>query len=65
MWYPIWKKKNDLNKKNINIISEIVHNKGDLNIEFQYIKAHTNLKDQHSIGNHTADGLARISINKI
>lgn len=64
-WYPMWKKNKDLNKKNIDIISEIVNNKQNLTIEFQYIKAHTNFDDINSLGNHKADSLAKMSINKI
>jgi len=65
VWYPIWKKNKDSNKKNIEIISEIVESIKGLNVEFQHIYSHTNLKDVHSLGNQSADSLARISINKI
>ena len=65
VWYPIWLKNKDLNKKNINIISEIVNSMKFLDIEFEHIYSHTNLKDKNSVGNHMADQLATKSINKI
>ena len=33
------------------------------NIQFMYIKAHTNNTDIHSIGNYNADKLATIAIS--
>ena len=59
LWYSEWVKKNDFkNKKNIDIIKKIYHLYKKLNIHLEYIKAHTNLQDEHSLGNEIADRLA-------
>jgi len=39
--------------------------KNNANIEFQYIKAHTGLNDEHSIGNDGADKLANLAIGQL
>jgi ribonuclease HI len=59
IWYPNWVKKNDLkNKKNLDILQRIEYLVKQLNISFEYIKAHTEFKDEHSQGNSKADNLA-------
>jgi len=59
LWFPDWLKKDNLkNKKNIDILRKIYSLYKQLNVQFQYIKAHTNLQDEHSIGNQMADNLA-------
>lgn len=59
LWFPDWLKKNNLNKKkNIDILRKIYSLYKKLNVQFQYIKAHTNLQDEHSKGNYIADSLA-------
>ena len=59
IWYPNWVKKNDTkNKKNLDILQRIEYLVKQLNIKFEYIKAHTELKDEHSQGNSKADNLA-------
>lgn len=59
LWFPDWLKKDNLkNKKNIDILRKIYSLYKKLNVQFQYIKAHTNLQDDHSIGNQMADNLA-------
>ena len=58
-----YKKNWDVNIPNKELVKnayEIYKNK--LNIKFIYIKAHTNNKDIHSIGNYNADKLANIAI---
>lgn len=63
LWFPDWLKKNDYkNKKNIDILRKIYVLYKNLNIQFQYIKAHTNLQDEHSLGNNRADYLATICL---
>ena len=63
-WYKMWIQKNNLEKKNINIIKIIYDNIQNLRFEFKYIKAHTNLSDEHSMGNAKADQLATNSLKK-
>ena len=55
--YSRRKKKYRINKKNLQIISKYK------NVKLLYIKAHTGLKDQHSIGNENADTLAGEAID--
>tara|TARA_Y100000768_G_scaffold198226_1_gene148993 strand:- start:6238 stop:6885 length:648 start_codon:yes stop_codon:yes gene_type:complete len=59
-WYPNWCKNNKLEgKKNIELIAKAYKLfKKYKNVNLYYIKAHTNLKDEHSIGNSIADTLA-------
>ena len=63
-WYKMWVKKKNLEKKNIEIIKNIYDNIQNLRFEFKYIKAHTNLSDEHSMGNAKADQLATNSLKK-
>jgi len=59
LWYPDWVKKNKLeNRKNIEILVRIDPMVKKLNVEFQHIRAHTELQDEHSLGNANADRLA-------
>jgi len=59
LWYPDWVHKNKLeNRKNIDILKRIDPVVKQLNVHFEYIKAHTELQDEHSIGNSVADNLA-------
>jgi len=59
LWYPDWVKKNKLeNRKNIDILVRIDPMVKQMNIQFEHIKAHTELQDEHSIGNSVADILA-------
>ena len=59
LWYPNWVKKNKLeNRKNIDILKRIDPMMKQLNVEFQHIRAHTELQDEHSLGNSIADRLA-------
>ena len=63
LWYPDWVKKNKLeNRKNIDILKRIDPMVKQLNVHFEYIKAHTELQDEHSIGNSIADELATICL---
>ena len=59
LWYPDWVNKNKLQgKKNIDILERIHQLTKQVNIKFEYIRAHTNLSDEHSVGNSMADQLA-------
>ena len=59
-WYPYWKeKKIEYKKKNIELIKYIHDCVQNNDIELIHIKAHTNKMDEHSIGNRTADKLAK------
>ena len=63
LWYPDWVKKNKLeNRKNIDILVRIDPMVKKLNVEFQHIRAHTELQDEHSLGNANADRLATESL---
>lgn len=62
-WYPNWVKQNIVKKKQNNeLIKEIYELYSSLNehnmITLRYIKAHTGLQDEDSIGNAIADELA-------
>tara|TARA_B100001093_G_C26478286_1_gene863701 strand:- start:218 stop:784 length:567 start_codon:yes stop_codon:yes gene_type:complete len=68
-WYPSWVKKNIVDtKKNYKLISEIYNLYSSLNdhnnIKLIYIKAHTGLQDENSIGNEMADKLATDALKK-
>ena len=68
-WYPNWMKKNIVHtKKNYKLISEIFDIYSSLNehnnIKLVYIKAHTGLQDEDSIGNEMADKLAVDALKK-
>jgi ribonuclease HI len=59
-WYQFWEKNNVIHtKKNIDLIEEIYKYYKKYNITFQHVRAHTLNMDEHSIGNRTADKLAR------
>jgi ribonuclease HI len=59
LWYPDWLKKKDFkNKKNIDILRRVYELYKRLDVQFEYIKAHTGFKDEHSQGNSVADHLA-------
>lgn len=53
-------KKNIPNKELVKVVYELYKNKS--NVKFRYIKAHTDKKDVHSIGNQAADTLANKAI---
>jgi ribonuclease HI len=62
-WYPNWVKQNIVKKKQNNeLITDIYNLYSSLNehnnIKLNYIKAHTGLNDEDSIGNQKADELA-------
>ena len=64
------RKEDDLRQVNIKynntieLMKNIYDNIQDLRFEFKYIKAHTNLSDEHSMGNAKADQLATNSLKK-
>ena len=57
-WYPKWTDKDKKSKKNIPLIKETYDLYDQLPVYLFHIKAHTNLKDEHSVGNAKADELA-------
>lgn len=62
-WYPQWVAKNTLdNKKNIEIIRDIMSLLTKTKVTFRHIRAHTGLLDEHSLGNAKADELANDSL---
>ncbi len=63
VWYPQWVAKNTLdNKKNIEIIRDIMGLLAKTKVIFRHIRAHTGLLDEHSLGNAKADELANDSL---
>ena len=63
-WYPKWTEKDKQTKQNIPLIKNIYDLYLDIKPTFYYIKAHTNLEDEHSLGNAIADQLATDALNK-
>ena len=57
-WYPKWTDKDKKSKKNIPLIKETYDLYDQLPVYLFHIKAHTNLQDEHSVGNAKADELA-------
>ena len=58
-----WKTQNDKVPPNLKLLKklhELMNNKE--NVKLHHIKAHTNLQDEHSIGNYHADRLANLAI---
>jgi ribonuclease HI len=63
-WYPKWSEKDKKSKKNIPLIEETYNLINEIKPELKYIKAHTNLNDEHSLGNAIADQLANDALDK-
>ena len=63
-WYPKWTEKQKQTKKNIPLIKDTYELCMDVNPKFHHIKAHTNLDDEHSLGNAIADQLANDALDK-
>jgi ribonuclease HI len=58
-WYDQWIINGNLNsKKNIDILKKIKEYLKIIDVKFIHIRSHTNLQDEHSIGNDKADKLA-------
>ena len=58
-WYDQWVINNTLDsKKNIDILKSIKIYLQTIQVKFIHIRSHTNLQDEHSIGNNIADKLA-------
>jgi ribonuclease HI len=64
IWYPEWLNNNKCQgKKNIDILHKINNLYQLLDVELIHIRAHTGLRDIHSLGNEMADKLAVQSIS--
>ena len=63
-WYPNWTEKQKKTKKNISLIKDTYDLCMDVNPKIHHIKAHTNLEDEHSLGNAIADQLANDALDK-
>tara|TARA_Y100000389_G_scaffold176579_1_gene188199 strand:- start:2287 stop:2934 length:648 start_codon:yes stop_codon:yes gene_type:complete len=62
-WYPLWVKQDKLkDRKHLHLIQEVYNLYTTYDIQFIHIRAHTGIKDEHSLGNEQADYLARISL---
>jgi len=57
-----WKTSKDKDPPNINLVKKIYELTNKYNIQYKHIKAHTENKDIHSIGNYYADKLANDAI---
>ena len=57
-----WKSSKDKEVPNINLVKKIYELTNKYNITFKHIKAHTENRDKHSIGNYYADKLANEAI---
>ena len=63
-WYPNWSEKDKKTKKNIPLITDTYKLVCDVKPELNYVKAHTGLDDEHSLGNAIADQLANDALDK-
>ena len=63
-WYPKWTDKDKQTKKNIPLIKDTFELYMNVNQEIYHVKAHTNLDDEHSLGNAIADQLANDALDK-
>ncbi len=64
-WYPVWIEKGIKEKKKNYKILDILHDYlKRMDVEMNYIRAHTGLKDENSLGNAEADKLANLGANK-
>ena len=63
-WYPKWTEKQKQTKKNVPLIKDTFELCMDVNPKIHHIKAHTNLQDEHSLGNAIADQLANDALDK-
>jgi len=60
-----WKTQENKEPPNLKLLQKIyeLYNPNKKTININYIKAHTNLSDKHSIGNSEADKLANMAVN--
>ena len=63
-WYPNWSEKDKKTKKNIPLLTDTYNLVCDIKPELNYVKAHTNNGDEHSLGNAIADQLANDALDK-
>ena len=63
-WFPNWSEKDKKTKKNIPLITDTYKLVCDVKPELNYVKAHTGLDDEHSLGNAIADQLANDALDK-
>jgi ribonuclease HI len=62
-WYPRWVKEDKLkDRKHLDLIQAVYELYKKYDIHFTHIRAHTGIKDEHSLGNEQADYLAKISL---
>lgn len=63
-WFPKWSDKDKQQKQNVELIHDTYKLCLDMKPHLHYIKAHTNLNDEHSLGNAVADQLANDALDK-
>ena len=63
-WFPKWSDKDKQQKQNVDLIDDTYKLYLDMKPHLHYIKAHTNLNDEHSLGNAVADQLANDALDK-
>ena len=63
-WFPKWNDKDKQKKQNVDLIDETYKLYLDMKPHLHYIKSHTCLDDDHSLGNAVADHLANEALDK-
>ena len=64
-WYPLWVVKGIKEKKKNYKILDILHGYLEkMDVKMSHVRAHTGLKDEHSLGNAKADKLANMGAKK-
>ena len=63
-WYPKWSEKDKQSKKNVPLIEDTYKLYSEIKPNISYVRAHTNLNDEHSLGNAVADQFANEALDK-
>jgi len=63
-WYPKWTNKDKQSKKNIPLIENTYELYNEIKPNISHVRSHTNLNDEHSLGNAIADQLANDALDK-
>ena len=63
-WYPKWTDKHKQSKKNIPLIENTYELYNEIKPNISHVRSHTNLDDEHSLGNAIADQFANEALDK-
>ena len=63
-WYPKWTDKDKQSKKNIPLIENTYELYNEIKPNISHVRSHTNLDDEHSLGNAIADQFANDALDK-